>query len=99
MTKSIDKIFKLFDFIQNYVRSIHLYQFYIFASWSKCLIYQHEYVDPAFCAAPTVDLYIQCIYHDNILFHISSKFDFYIGVDMVMCHALLCIKEIHQSLT
>ena len=33
------------------------------------------------------------------LFHISSKFDFFIGVEMVMCHALICVKEIHQSLT
>jgi len=33
------------------------------------------------------------------LFHISSKFDFFIGVDMVMSHALICVKEIHQSLT
>ena len=31
-----------------------------------------------------------------MLFHISSKFDFFIGVDMVMCHALICVKEIHQ---
>jgi hypothetical protein len=35
----------------------------------------------------------------DVLFHISSKFDFFIGVDMVMCHALICVKEIHQSLT
>jgi len=28
----------------------------------------------------------------------SSKFDFFIGVDMVMCHAFICVKEIHQSL-
>jgi hypothetical protein len=34
-----------------------------------------------------------------MLFHISSKFDFFIGVEMVMCHALICVKEIHQSLT
>ena len=34
------------------------------------------------------------LYH--ILFHISSKFDFFIGVDMVMCHSLICIKEIHR---
>jgi len=31
------------------------------------------------------------------LFHISSKFYFFIGVDMVMCHALICAKEIQQS--
>jgi hypothetical protein len=37
--------------------------------------------------------------NNYILFHISSKFDFFIGVDMVMCHALICVKEIHQSLT
>jgi hypothetical protein len=29
---------------------------------------------------------IQAYY--RLLFHISSKFDFFIGVDMVMCHAL-----------
>jgi len=34
-----------------------------------------------------------------ILFHISSTFDFFIGVDIVMCHALIYVKEIHQSLT
>jgi hypothetical protein len=34
-----------------------------------------------------------------MLFHISSKFDFFIGVEMVMCHALICDKEIQQSLT
>ena len=34
-----------------------------------------------------------------ILFHISTKFYFYIGLEMVMCHALICVKEIHQSLT
>jgi hypothetical protein len=28
-----------------------------------------------------------------MLFHISSKFDFFIGVDMVMCHALILVKE------
>ena len=33
-----------------------------------------------------------------MLFHISSKFDFFIGVEMVMCHALICVKEIHQTL-
>jgi hypothetical protein len=37
------------------------------------------------------------LYH--ILFHISYKFDIYIGVEMVMCHALICVKEIDQSLT
>ena len=26
-------------------------------------------------------------------------FDFFIGVEMVMCHALICIKGIYQSLT
>ena len=35
----------------------------------------------------------------NNLFHISFKFDFFIGVEMVMCHALICVKEIYQSLT
>ena len=30
---------------------------------------------------------------------ISSTFDFFVGVDMVKCHALICIKEIYQSLT
>ena len=34
-----------------------------------------------------------------MLFHNSSKFDFCIGVEMVMCHALLCVKEIHQLMT
>jgi len=34
----------------------------------------------------------------NILFHISSKFDFFIGVEMVMCRTLICVTEIHQSL-
>jgi len=33
------------------------------------------------------------------LFHISSKFDFFIGVSMIMCHAWICVKEIYQSLT
>ena len=33
------------------------------------------------------------------LFHISSKYDLYFGVDMVMCHAIICIKEIYQSFT
>jgi len=33
------------------------------------------------------------------LVHISSKFDFFISVDMIMCHALICDKEIHESLT
>ena len=33
------------------------------------------------------------------LFHISSEFDFFIGVDMAMCHALICVKETHQSVT
>jgi len=28
-----------------------------------------------------------------------SKFSFLIGVDMVICHALICAKEIYQSLT
>jgi len=37
------------------------------------------------------------LYH--ILFHISSILDFFIGVDMVMCHALIFVKEIQQSLT
>jgi len=32
------------------------------------------------------------------LFHISSKFDFFIGVHMVVCHALIFDKEIHRSL-
>jgi hypothetical protein len=32
----------------------------------------------------------QFIYHGNAL---------YIGVEMVMCHALICVKEIHQPLT
>jgi hypothetical protein len=27
------------------------------------------------------------------------KFDLFIGVEMVMCHALICVKEIHQPLT
>jgi len=41
------------------------------------------------------------VYIKIFLFHVSSKFDFFIGVDMVMCHALLympliCVKEIHQ---
>jgi hypothetical protein len=40
------------------------------------------------------------ILHDyRKLFHISSQFDLFIGVDMVMCHALICVKEIYQSLT
>ena len=34
-----------------------------------------------------------------MLFHISSIFDFFIGVEMVMCRALICVKEIHQPLT
>ena len=46
---------------------------------------------------------IQLLTFDEIsimqLFHISSKFDSFIGVEMVMCHALFCIKEIHQLLT
>ena len=29
---------------------------------------------------------------------ISSKFDFFICVDMVMCYALIYVKEINQSL-
>jgi len=33
------------------------------------------------------------------IYHISSKFDYCIGVDMVMCHVLICVKEIHQLLT
>ena len=33
------------------------------------------------------------------LFPISSKFDFFIGVDIPMCHALTSVKEIRQSLT
>ena len=37
--------------------------------------------------------------YQHMLFHISSKFDFFIGVEIVMCHALICVKEIHQSLT
>jgi hypothetical protein len=28
------------------------------------------------------------------LFHISSKFEFFIGVDMFMCRALICVEEI-----
>jgi hypothetical protein len=32
-------------------------------------------------------------------FSISSKFDFFIGVDMAMCHALTCVNEIRRSLT
>jgi len=40
------------------------------------------------------------ILHDyRKLFHISSQFDLFIGVDMVICHALICVKEIYQSLT
>jgi len=34
-----------------------------------------------------------------MLFHISSKFDFFIGLEMVMCHALICVKGIYQSLS
>ena len=35
----------------------------------------------------------------NIFYFISVlKFDFFIGVDMVMCHALICVKEMHRSL-
>jgi len=41
---------------------------------------------------------LHCTEH-YILFHISSKFDFFIGVDMVMCHALICDIAIDQSLT
>ena len=32
----------------------------------------------------------------SMLFHTSSKFDFIIGVDMVMYYALICVNEIHQ---
>jgi len=39
------------------------------------------------------------IVFEQMLFYISSKFVFFIGVDMVMCHALIRVKEIHQSLT
>jgi len=53
-----------------------------------------------------LEVYIQCstVYvlfrgTYTILFHISSKFDFFISVEMVMCHALICIKGIYQSLT
>ena len=28
----------------------------------------------------------------QMLFHINSKFNFFIGVDIVMCHALIYIK-------
>ena len=34
-----------------------------------------------------------------ILFHTSSRSEVFIGVDMVMCHALISIKEIHQAKT
>ena len=30
-------------------------------------------------------------------FHISSKLDFFIGVEMVMRHALICVKELFRS--
>ena len=43
--------------------------------------------------------FLQFVYIVIYLLHIISKFDFFIGVDMVMCHALICVKEIHQSLT
>jgi hypothetical protein len=41
---------------------------------------------------------------NSLVYHITSvsyqfQIQFFIGVDMVMCHALICIKEIHQSLT
>jgi hypothetical protein len=35
----------------------------------------------------------------NNLFHTSFKFDFFICIEMVMCHALICVKGIYQSLT
>ena len=38
--------------------------------------------------------------HNYRSFHISSKLDFFIGVEMVMCrYALIFVNEIHQSLT
>jgi hypothetical protein len=37
--------------------------------------------------------------HHHELFHISFKFDFFIGVDMAMCYVLICVKEIHNTLT
>ena len=50
---------------------------------------------------------IYCYENSNIgwplvyqrVFHISSKFDFFIGVSIIMCHAWICVKEIYQSLT
>ena len=39
----------------------------------------------------------QRLYFIHVLFHISSKFDFFIGVDMFMCHALICVKKIHVN--
>ena len=34
-----------------------------------------------------------------ILFHTICKFDVFIGVDIVMCHALIIVKEFHQAKT
>ena len=52
-------------------------------------------MSPYYLLAQSMQLYG---YHHE-LFHISSNFDFFIGVDMIMCHVLICVKKIIQSLT
>jgi hypothetical protein len=49
--------------------------------------------------APTLDLHIKwfmrflAMLFILYVFHISSKFDFFIDVDKGMCHALICVKK------
>ena len=42
---------------------------------------------------PNVDRIRKQHYYVN-LFHISSKFELFIAVDMFMCRALICVEEI-----